>query len=396
MLCALIGMINTNFGISIGLGIKINVSDILFMIYFSYQFILKKKNLIKFEPIKYIFIIVVAMTISIPWGVTNGGEIGLTIRVLRNYIYIIFMFWLTYSNYKSKASINIYKDLILLSWIAIINCLINVTLDYLENSWFMYYRENSSFQVFMFTFLLFYKNNQNEYINRKILRIITVLFLGICIFLSQERLQIIAIITSIFVYGIYRLFILFREQRIKVKKISIKNFFLNFIIMLVFVTIFIKILNMEYIQNYIEYFIEYRIGSVIKNNEFKLDGSLSARQLQLINILNRNWIYSIVGSGCGSLYISATGPIHMVDSMWLWIFKDLGIIGIVLLILVYLSIIIEIKKIKNNRLAIQLGLIAVIVLQLFTPNIMLGISDSIFTGYLLSLICLGKFNKFCI
>lgn len=393
MISVLIGSINYKLGINIGAGIKINITDILLIAWIIYEFILQKKKLIKFTPIKYILLLLFYLSVSLQWGIINDAPIGESIRILRNFIYIVAMFWLVENNYRSKKKLNIYRDLLFFSWIAIINCLYNVIIDFIENSWFMYYRENASFQVFMFVFLLFYKSEENLKLNKKIFIIITNVLLGICILLSQERLQILAVIISIMFYIVYQILTVTRKKNITLK-VSQKKIFYN-IIGIIFIFIFIiNILKIEFIQNYIEYFIKYRFKSVIGSDGFKLDGSLNARLFQVINILNRNLIYFFVGSGLGSLYLSSTGYIHIVDGMWLWIFKDGGMLGLLLLMLIYLSIGIELNKVIENKLALKLSLITILVLQVFTPNIMLGISDSIFVGYILALICLERNKRF--
>lgn len=393
MISVLIGSINTNLGINIGSVIKVNITDILLILWIIYEFILKNRKLIKFTPIKYILLLLFLLLLSLQWGIINDASIGDSIRILRNFIYVVAMFWLAYSSYISKKRLNIYRDLLIFSWIAIINCLYNVIIDLIENNWFMYYRENSSFQVFMFIFLLFYKSEESLKLNKKIFVIITNLLLGICILLSQERLQIVAVTISIVFYIIYQIFTATRKKNILLK-ISPKKIFYN-IVGVIFIVIFIaNILKIEFIQNYIEYFMKYRLGSIITNGSFQSDASLNARELQVINILNRNLIYYFVGSGLGSLYLSATGYIHIVDGMWLWIFKDIGMIGISLLMIIYLAIDIELKKVVDNKLALKLSLIGILVLQVFTPNMMLVISDAIFIGYILALICLGRSKKF--
>lgn len=385
MISALIGSINDNIGISILSGIKINVTDILFMIFFFCEFIIKKKKLRKFMPIKYILLLIILMSISILWGIFNESEVTAIVRVLRNYMYILLMFWLAYSNYKNKSSNIIYKDLIIMCWIAIINCLIEVTIGFIDTNWFIHYRQNPTFQVFMFLFLILYKVEKNESINNIIIRRITILFLGLCIFFSQERLQIVAIAIGIFLGIIYRIANSLLKKQIKINIYTIKN---NLIMGTIIIFFMILILRIEYVQDYINHFVKYRVNSVLSTNGFEMDGSLSARSIQFINILNVDWINWIFGKGLCSLYISATGPIHIVDSLWLWIFKDLGVIGIFILMTIYLSIYVESTKVRKNSKAFKVGLVGIMVLQIFTPNIMLLASDAIFIGYILSMICL--------
>lgn len=386
--CVLIGSINTNIGINITSSIKINLTDILFIIYFLWSFFIKGYKIRIFKPIKLILIMLFAMIISMFWGIVNGSELGDSIRILRNILYIFFMFHLSYNYYKDKENINVYNDFMIFSWVAIINCFVTVTIKYLENNWFMYYRENPSFQVFMFTFLLFYKPKGKESSMRVIVRNITIILLGLCIFFSQERLQIIAISISILISLMYMI----KNKKLELK-VSNKKLFLFIVVGITAVLVIRKILSIKFVQDYIEYFIRYRINSVIYDNNFISDASLNARQLQFMNILNRDFIYYLIGSGLGSLYMSATGFIHIVDGLWLWIFKDMGIVGLILLICIYISILIEVKKIKFNKLAIISGLLGILILQIFTPNIMLVISDSVFIGYILSIICLSKYSN---
>lgn len=392
MMCTLIGSINSELGISIAQGIKLNAIDIIFILFFIYEFIVKKRKLCLFNPIKWILIMFLFMSIGVIGGLFNGGQISSIIRILRNIVYILVMFFLTYSIYTDKKSINISKDLIVFSWIAIINCLLNVLMSFKEYNWFIYYRENANFQVFMFVFLLLYKDNNKKYSKKAIFRAITIIFLGICIFLSQERLQILAVVISLVLKFVYNILCILRKKEIKIN-ISAKKIVFKLILLAFIAIILVSILKIDYVQNYINYFIEYRIGSIFNGGGFNSDASLDGRMLQINNIINRDWIYYLFGSGTGSVYLSAIGYTHIVDGMWLWIFKDTGIIGILLLFSIYLSIIIEVKKVIYNKSSIAFGLIAILVLQIFTPNIMLGISDSVFIGYILALICLGKSSK---
>ncbi len=389
IISVLIGNINLHLGVSIGMGIKVNLTDILFMIYLFYDIIICRRKYVIYKPIKYIFFMLIIMTISLYIGMLNGSSISEGIRILRNIIYILLMFLISCNHYKYKKQSKIYDDLIIFSWIAIINCIINVLGSFIRTNWFIYYRENASFQVFMFIYLLFYKSEYEEGVRKKIIRSITILFLVICIFLSQERLQIMAVAVALLVAVIYKALNIIKSKKIKIF-IKPKRIIVNFIILILIITVIIKILKIEYIQNYINYFFEYRIRSVITGSGFKVDGSLSDRSLQVINIFNRDWIYYVFGSGLASLYLSATGLTYIVDGMWLWIFKDLGIIGLAILFTIYISIAKEVRKVINNKISIVFGLISILILQIFTPNLMLGICDSVFMGYILMIIYIGR------
>lgn len=389
MISVLIGSINSIIGIGAGQGIKINATDIFLTMAFIYEFIINRKKIYIFNPIKWIILIFFLMSSTMIWGAMNGGELGSMIRILRNIVYIILMFLIVNSSYRKKNEINIYKSIIVFCWVAIINCLINVAISFYRYNWFINYRENATFQVFMFIFLLLYKDDNNDRLNRRLLRNITIIFLGICILLSQERLQILAVMISLLIRSIVYSINILNKKGISIR-LSLKHIVYKLIMLGLCVFLLVLILRNDYIKNYIDYFIKYRVGSIFSSNGFKSDASLDGRALQVVNILNRNYIYYLFGSGLSSLYMSTTGLIHIVDGMWLWIFKDLGIVGIVILFIIYISIIREVSKVNINKLSIAFGLIAILILQIFTPNIMLGISDSVFIGYILSIIYLYR------
>lgn len=394
MISSLIGSINSILGISLGNGIKINATDIVLVVFFIYEFIIKKRKLYIIEPIKLIILMILLMSSQMFLGILNGAQIGTMVRVLRNGIYILLMFILTYSHYKNNKIVNIQRDLLIFSWIAIINCFFNILVNYKKYSWFIYYRENSSFQVFMFVFLLLYKNPKKERLSMILVRILTIVCLGLCIFFSQERLQIIAVIVSLSLKIIYSIGDVLTKNEIKIN-ISRKSIPYKLIIIIIVSVLVTNIMKIEYINDYIDYFMKYRLGAIFNGSKFQMDASLDGRAFQLHNILNRHWIFYLFGSGLSSIYTSAAGPTYIVDSMWLWVFKDLGIVGILLLFTIYLFIYIEISKMDYNKLSVRFGLVAILVLQIFTPNIMLGISDSVFIGYIIAMIGISKkINKY--
>lgn len=391
ILSAIIGNLNNNLGINIFSGIKLNLTDLLLIITFFYLFILKKNKLYVFKPIKLVLILLLIMGIQIFLGVINGGELADIIRILRNYVYILLMFWITVGHSKNRK--NFYTPLIVLSWVAILNCIITVAIDLNKYNWFKYYRENSSFQVYMFIFLLLYKNENKQTLINNLLQKITMIFLGICIFLSQERLQIVAVVLSIIFYYTNKIIHILKDKKISYD-FSFKRILVVSTTSLCTIVIILLVINNEYIKSYFEYFSEYRMGSILKNGSLVMDSSLEGRLTQLKVILNTNFMNFIIGRGLASKYLSAGGYTYIVDGMWLWIFKDLGLIGLLIIFYMYYCINKEIKKIPKNRDAILFGCISIAILQIFTPNIMLGISDSVFIGYIMGQIYISRIMKF--
>lgn len=389
MLSALIGSINTNFGIPLGIGMKINLTDLLIGICLPSIFIKKITN--KFKPIKSITIFLFFVIMGSTWGLINGSTFSITFRILRNIIYILLMFEITSKYYKKKKKErSLFNDVLIFSWVAIGNAVFSIALSFKEYHWFKYYRENSSFQVYMFIFLLLTTDKKNS-IRKKVFKNITIILLGFCIFLSQERLQIVAVLGSLILY-LGNSVINFFLKRYKFH-LSGKKILITFMGLLVFIIILVKILEIEYIKNYIDYFVTYRIKSIVGDAGLVTDASLDGRSLQLRNILNRKLLFYFGGTGTGSTYLSAGGYTSIVDGMWLWIFKDLGILGLLLLFRVYISIFFEIKKIRGDYTPMLFGMFSILILQIFTPNIMLSISDSIFIGFLLAEIYLKKIPR---
>jgi len=245
----------------------------------------------------------------------------------------------------------------------------------------------------VFCFFFFLKNSRKRGLMSNLFRLLTLLMLLICAFLSQERLQILSILVSIFVTQMIRAINYLRKSYIV--KINLRKL-AAFSISILFVVGSIYYLSkIDYLRSYFEYYQKYRIASLLTGNQFIGDQSLNIRieQFNIILFSNHGVLGLVLGNGLGSTYKISTGNNYIVDSVWLWILKDIGTIGIFILYLVYFRIFSLISSIKFQTYAFIAGIVSVSFLMLFIPNFLISINDSFAFGYLLGLIELFSISQ---
>lgn len=389
LLPILIPNITSDIGIQISTDIKLNITDIVGAIYLVYILLFKgqrTKVILNSKILRVGLLFFFLMIFSTPLGLLNGATIGSSFRVLRNFFLLLETIIITSYYLRDFSEKQVYKRLLFFSWVLIIAHSINIISLYFENLWFQSFRANANFLVFFILYFSLYKNS-TEGILMKIIRILTVCLLLLCSFFSQERMQLVALIIAI-LFGVLTIQaekILKRNVNVK---ISINKFVSLFFLLLVGYVFIINILKIEIVQDYIDYFVKYRIGSILNTDGFKFDESLSIRlsQWNAIILKQTNPIYMIIGSGLNSIYEVSTAITFVVDGMWLWVYKDMGVIGVGILICWFKVIFKEISQIRFNRNAVIFGMLGVVFLTIFIPNVFYNIHDAVGFGFILALI----------
>lgn len=359
---------SSNVGITFG-GIKVNIADIIIFIYILSNF-LRKKNYSKFcesnsEIVSWKWLLL-AFIIFIPIGILNGAHFEEQVRLIRNLLYAIVSFYILVEN---RENIN---DIFLMEYIAIISsldCIIQTTFLHNNSNWYQFYRANGILNVFLFCFLIFRIWNMNK--KEALVGIICCIGLIYSSFISQERTQLLTIGIAIIVSLFYHIYL--KLNNLKEIKFNIKHI-LKIIIIIVICSITIYyVLQIDFVKNYIDYYFTYRLdnGNLFKSDILVNDGSFAGRLHQIKTIFNDdfNILYILCGRGTCAHYMALQGDTYIVDGAVLWTFKDLGIIGILILINIFCNMLKGFKGItKKSKLALYSSSISLIIFSLYNPS----------------------------
>ena len=327
------------------------------------------------EIIKWKWLLV-AFLCLIPLGILNGAHIQEQIRLIRNLLYIIIIYYILIEN---KENINPIFLIEYISIISIADCIVQTIVLHNNSNWYQFYRANGVLNVFLFCFLIFKIWNMNK--KEFILGIFCCIGLIYSSFLSQERTQLLTIAITMTITFIYQLYYrLFKLKQLKIKLKTIKK--IVAIIILCSIIIYI-LLQINFVKEYIEYYFKYRLnsGNLFQNDTLQSDGSFEGRTNQIITIWNDNLhpLYMIFGKGTCAHYIAIQGETYIVDGVITWIFKDLGFIGIFLIISIFYYMLKGYKNIeKESKSAIYSSCISLIIFSIFNPSF-IYVSSAAFT-----------------
>lgn len=368
---------SSNIGISLG-GVKINVADIAIGSYII-KILLNKnklnlnKNMLKIIGWKCLLLL---FAILVPIGLLNGASLSEQIRLLRNLLYIVISYYM-FAQMGKDINDTFFVEYI--SIISILDCIINTVILHNNSNWYQFYRANGVLNVFLFCFLIckIWKMNKKE----ALLGTICCIGLIYSSFLSQERTQILTIGIALIIAIFYQIYV--RLKNWKNIKVNVKIIFKIALIIILSSIIVYYVLKIDFVKNYIEYYTTYRLanGNLLQNDTLQSDGSFSGRLFQISTILkgNLNPLYILCGRGTCAHYFAIQGDTYIVDSAVLWIFKDLGIIGTILIVIIFKNMLKGCKNVsKDSRLAIYASGVSLIVFSLYNPSF-LQTSSAAFT-----------------
>lgn len=372
---------SSEFGVSIG-EFKISIAD---MILFFYLFIFTakrvnlKKTFVNLPEMEGWMILIVMWILMIPIGLMNGASIGECFRLVRNLLYIPISF-LILSRYLKNGIVD--RLIEIFSVIVVINTLINAFSLYRINGWFQFYRANGILTVFLFCYL-FYRVKKSVSFMESICKVLCCIGLVLGAFFSQERTQLITMFISCFIVWLYNL--LFCKTHMINKRNIGKKVLLLFVVCCILIFSIKYVLRIEYVQKYISYYLTYRLqgGNIFGQEGLMSDGSYQARILQIYNIVrdNINPLYLFIGRGTCAYYQAAQGLTYIVDSVVLWVFKDLGIVGVSILFLIIWKMLRLGRKIDTDyKLAIMSSGLSLVFFMFYNPSFIYTASVSFTIG----------------
>ncbi|MGM8138969.1 hypothetical protein [Enterococcus italicus] len=377
IICCIIPFLSTEIGVGKE-GFKIGISDFLIIIYF-FIWLFEHKGVIKFDSqmpeFRGMFLCLMYLIFFIPIGLLNGALIPEVVRLIRNLMYIFFTYYILRRDFDPKR-VNIL--IMLISIVISINTLINAIILFHQNDWFKFYRANGLLTVMLFCYIFFAP------IKNKVLKIVLLLLLLSASMLSQERTQLLAEFLTIIVMSVIKICV--PTERFNINKLVLHtiNFF---IILLISYAIVFFVLKIQFFREYLDYFYKYRFssGTLLSNNSLAADGSFKARIFQITTIFNdiNNIFYFLFGKGTNAHYMTFTGETYIVDGTYLWVFKDLGVVGFILFLSPIYKGMKTIPKATNNSNAIRAAFISFIIFMISNPTILISASNSFALGLFL-------------
>ena len=385
---------SSNIGILVA-GLKLNLADIL-LFGFALVNLCKCSGKIVLTPsLKYLckpwIVLIGAYIIWIPLGMFAGAEIQEDIKLIRNLFYVIAVLFFFQKNAKNIREISIIR---IFSIITSIDTIVDAKNQFYNNEWFMFSRSNSVAHVYLFCYLL-WQIGSDEYFSDKVIDFICCVALLVAAFLSQERTQLIAIVLTIGIVAIIRLCNIGKEKRLARKKVI--SFFASILVLIILAYMLLNaLLRIPFLKNYLDYFYTYRLASgklfsQLLSNGVKNDGSGSARLLQIQNILSDNIANPfsfLFGRGMNAYYFAAQGRTYIVDGTFLWIFKDMGMFGCLIMAQGVKRLIVPKNTgIGKNRWSVIAGGIAISIFMLTNPTFMMSANASVVFGLQLYILC---------
>ncbi|MBQ6587375.1 MAG: hypothetical protein IJI01_01700 [Butyrivibrio sp.] len=374
---------SSEIGISLG-EMKICISDFV-IFYVTAIYILNViSNGYRFNvntELKWWIVLLLLWIIMIPFGVLNGGKISECIRLIRVILYIPTTFFLFNKYIKRYVS----ELLSVISLIVAANTIINALFLYKQYKWFMFYRANGILTVILFCFKFFEIFSNKKYVY-KYVNGFCCLILLVASFFSQERTQLITIALSCMLTSII---MIIKNRGVHLKKNRLANRIIVFVAgFAVLLLVYKLVTNVDIFKKYIDYYVEYRLrdGNIVQLNELHNDGSAKGRLFQFESIISdsMNPVYFIIGRGTCAHYIALQGDTYIVDSAALWVLKDLGIIGLFILIICCLQLI-HVNKNVTCDYSVLSAAISIVMFMFYNPSFIYTISAAFTVGMVLFL-----------
>ncbi|WP_234123165.1 O-antigen ligase family protein [Clostridium hydrogenum] len=378
----------SDYGISIADGIKMSIVDILALLIII-TFLLKK------DSIKKIFLSFrhnknsIKVLASIAIYVLFYGYISIfindisAIRIVRNIFLVLFDYLVLNYMFCNEDENKIVKKLMLLGIVASVANIYQYKKRYDLSQSYDLFRSNETLLVSLFVFFIFYIMTNKFKLSKNIhVSIVTVLIL-IALITQQERTEIIAFAVTFILLFLYYIF--FYKERLKIAYI-IKSIIFIFIVLAIFVYFYN---NNDFLNGLVNNYIKNRINIIYSNHSFNKDTSLSTRSSEFViigDLMSKNILSFFCGRGLLAQYCLNGVNTFTVDSFWLWIFLDMGVIGVLIFSIFFVYIIFNIFKIKSRYKMPVLGFcIATIVMTLFTPNFIWRLDDGLSFAILMAI-----------
>ncbi|STA98787.1 hypothetical protein [Clostridium baratii] len=375
----------SNYGIGVISGVKISITDFLIILCFLYSFI-DKKNIIYSKNDNISILLNIILIVFFIYGILSLTiDISASIRIVRNISYIVMTYWIInyfYINYFDNKEVYIYNKIYIIVTIILISILFKYYGIVQSLDQYRIYRTNESLIASLTVFFIYYLIMFNNKLKKGIMIVCFILLLFVAGFIQQERTLIIAIGLGILVSFLY---LLLKKNSIKkiIKLLLVGVFIIS--ILVIFLTF---LYEFEFFKGLIDNFIINRINIIYSQNGFKLDSSLTTRIGQYSTIFSKfsnSPLNLFVGFGLAAQYLPGT---FIIDSFWLWIFFDSGLVGIFLISTLFIILLIRILKISDIRWRVCiLGyFIATFIMTLATPNFIWRIDDAVNFGIMMSTI----------
>ncbi|MGL5152004.1 MAG: hypothetical protein ACRC7N_15705 [Clostridium sp.] len=384
-----------DLGVEIIQGIKVSITDIILVIYLIGVICNKEKNILKYFVTSSVGKMLLGISfLFIVYGLIGYLQYGAqAIRIARNIIYVYLTFivvgvYILNNRILNYEIIN-YKRILFLSSVLVL-IIIKFFNASRELGEFRIFRTNESLIASLIVFMIFYISLFKNSIKKSALMLIFLILLIISGIIQQERTMILAI----FVGGILT-FIYMILSKGMIKR-TIK-FMITLGVIITIVSIVIKVMysNNNTFSNLIDNYIIHRLQIIFESNTFVMDTSLSIRasQIDIIFFIISQSITSLIfGKGLGAYYLYNT---FVVDSFWLWIIFNLGILGIGVFLYLFIKVLKKIINIKNTNMKICLMgyYLTTNIMMIATPNVLWRIDDAVNMGLILAIIISVNFHE---
>lgn len=381
LLLTMIPMLSS-YGFNI-VGIKISISDIyilfclIYLLVFNSSIVKEKEKYNLYLPCLIVAIILM-LYVPISISYNNPAEV---LNIFRNigYSIITYLVIISVSDYR-----NLQKKIMIISFAVSLYTIFTYFKIVGETNLYPLFRNAETFHVAMFCYFLI-KTLLNENKKNLIINWCLISLLAVGIIVQQDRIQIIAIFISILItFG----YLLIKKSGAQ-KKIAIFFIYVSIVIYLA-----VKIIYAFKIQSVIgllENYYNYRIKVLFNNNgQLQNDTSLSIRSSQYENIVDEvssSFNSMFFGKGLAAEY---SNGIVIVDSFWLWIFLNMGILGLILFSYYLFTPLIKLLKVKHSVdkewVCLFSAYIGSLVVTISIPNMIMRIDDSVTFGILFALI----------
>ncbi|MBY0091553.1 hypothetical protein H7S74_22765 [Priestia aryabhattai] len=369
--------VNINF-------LKVSITDLIMLVLLS-MLLIKGLNKALLSNKLFYILTFLATLFLLYLAFFPSDNMSIAIKMTRNILVYIWMGYIVVSSWFNKNIAQPEQSIMpftLLLFITSVSSIIYYISLYIEKREFVLYRNAETFMASAFCYLIMYLVVNK--LNKKTLLMISITL--ICLFFSiliqQERVQIIAIISSIGITLSIAL-ILFIQSKVKVYFPRLILFIVGSVSLITYI-----IMNNEVLKGLFNNYILYRINLIFRGNTIQLDDSLNYRTEEYKTIVEvvSNDIFSLIfGKGLAHTYLDGH---FLVDGFWMWIFLNVGLLGIFVFVLLYIYIIVVFFKMNkfNFTLPLLAFFISTTVMTLTIPNFIYRVDEAmsfcLFLSYL--------------
>ncbi|MDW8516028.1 hypothetical protein [Priestia flexa] len=364
--------------------LKVSITDLIMLVFFI-GLLIKSLNKDLLSNKLFYILTFLTMLFLLYLAFYPSDNMSIAIKMTRNIFVYIWMGYIIVSSWLSR-NIERPEQLLmpfnLLLLITSVSSIIYYIFLYIEKKEFVLYRNAETFMASAFCYLIIYLIVNK--LNKKTLFImsITLICLFFSILIQQERVQIIAIISSIGITLSIAL-ILFFQSKVKIYFSRLILFIIGSVSIITSV-----IMNNEVLKGLFNNYILYRINVMFHGNTLQLDDSLNYRTEEyktIVEVVSSDIFSLIFGKGLAYIYLDGH---FLVDGFWMWILLNMGLIGVLTFILLYIYIIVVFFKMNkfNFTLPLFAFLISTTVMTLTIPNFIYRVDEAmsfcLFLSYL--------------